>query len=272
MVDRFDRNRVKAFHDIPEEGVYVYNGNSIKNDRVATPSGEATEIIFWGGFYLNCEEDFASAIVHNNADTLKHLTYFPGRTKGGCMIRPLYFQGDRGGKVLFPVLESISMCLHTGVGNLYGWGYIAPQLNTIDLLIDPLHGLSYHADWPYVRGVPVTLLGHYPKLERIRAFIAAEDDTRERKKHLWAVLNTPKKCSWDVKRVLLIGAMKEDSATCILASLPLELIALIVEFLCEDWSIEVVNSSYQKENEQLQKLFKESFFHFEEKLKHKSVW
>ena len=265
------RESVKAFHDVPEEGVFVFNGNSISKARKFTTAG-AKEIILWGGAYLNCGESHASSFIYNNSKTLKHLTYFPGRTKGGCMIRPLYFKGDRGGKVLFPMLESISLCIHTGVGDLYGWGYIAPELNTINLLIDRNHNLSWHADWPYVHGVPSKLLHNYPKLDQIRVFIAAENDTENRKKDLWAVLNTPKKCSWDIKRLLLIGAIKEDSSTCILATLPLELIALIMGFLDEDWSIELVNTLYHKENEQLQSSFKESFFHFDEKLQRKSRW
>jgi len=200
--------------------------------------GGLQELIFWGGDFLNVEEDLASRFVDSNSSDLQKLTYFPKRTKGGAMIRPKYHEGDRGTKVLFPKLESISICVHTWVDNLYAYGYDAPNLKHIELLVDPEMPSSSRFDgWQHISRAPKKSLRHYPLLKDITVMIASQSDAT-RQKQIWAKLHSPEYVSWSVVRVLFIGALKESPEECHLARIPIELVSMIAKFLFVDWRIE----------------------------------
>ena len=53
------------------------------------------EVVVWGGIVANCAEDGLSLVIDQNAATLESLCYCPDRTKGGVLVRPKYYQGDR---------------------------------------------------------------------------------------------------------------------------------------------------------------------------------
>jgi len=161
------------------------------------------------------------------------------------MIRPKYYKGDRGGIVHFPLLKQISLCIHTGVSYLPEWGYNAPELQHIVLLIDPEFA-RFPSRWQMLKTAQRNF-NTYKKLETITAVIASNND-QTRKITPWEVLRTPKIISWEIARLLFIGKMKEGE-DCGFSKLPMELIHQIVGWLSEGWQIDTLNSDLPKEFE-----------------------
>eukprot|EP00746_Dinoflagellata_sp_MGD_P005104 gnl/MRDRNA2_/MRDRNA2_109883_c0_seq1.p1 gnl/MRDRNA2_/MRDRNA2_109883_c0~~gnl/MRDRNA2_/MRDRNA2_109883_c0_seq1.p1 ORF type:complete len:343 (+),score=39.69 gnl/MRDRNA2_/MRDRNA2_109883_c0_seq1:79-1107(+) len=71
------------------------------------------KIVVWGGQVFNCGESDLSQLVDKNRHSLQELIYLPEETKGGVMIRPKYYQGDRRGVVAFPKLREMTIKLNS---------------------------------------------------------------------------------------------------------------------------------------------------------------
>eukprot|EP01102_Stenamoeba_stenopodia_P000611 TRINITY_DN10589_c0_g1_i1.p1 TRINITY_DN10589_c0_g1~~TRINITY_DN10589_c0_g1_i1.p1 ORF type:complete len:364 (+),score=74.11 TRINITY_DN10589_c0_g1_i1:165-1094(+) len=256
--------------------------NNAKRRRVVK------ELVFWGGNFLNCQEDDAAYLVDHNALVLEKLTYFPNGTKGGALIRPKYYRGDRTSVVLFPKLVELSIPLHTGAYNTYVWGYNAPSLKHIQLLIDPKYGeeRAARSKWRIANKAPAIALKSYPKLRDITAVVSMEKDTT-RVRTPWAVLHTPRRSPWEVLRLLFIAYHKGDRgynmATAYepstnvgstspsasesfspLTLMPLEVIHHIIDYLWLDWSIERLNSFESTKREEYFPNLPDDFFVLQE--------
>eukprot|EP01102_Stenamoeba_stenopodia_P007415 TRINITY_DN2074_c0_g6_i1.p1 TRINITY_DN2074_c0_g6~~TRINITY_DN2074_c0_g6_i1.p1 ORF type:complete len:368 (-),score=73.87 TRINITY_DN2074_c0_g6_i1:56-1015(-) len=259
----------------------------------------ARELVFWGGDFLNNSEFNTSLIVHRCALVLERLSFLPRYTKGGAMIRPKYYEGNRTSIVHFPRLTHLSIPFHTYVENPFEWGYDAPSLKHIELLIDPEHvsiseSAYYFHDyiqvWQRPDKVPTALLAHYPELRDITAVIARVDD-KTRTRIPWAILHTPRRESWDVVRLLFIAFHKEQldersenqvgregevkgevidgelttaraakEMKCLLSILPLEVIHKIVDYLWRGWRVERLPFLDAKQREELVPHINDSFF------------
>lgn len=91
------------------------------------------ELVVWGGMVANCAEDALSRVVDCSAETLRSVTYCPDRTKGGVLIRPKYYQGDRCGRAVFPRLTDLAIRLEPALLPVeFGWS--TPELQHLRLL------------------------------------------------------------------------------------------------------------------------------------------
>jgi len=95
-----------------------------------------TSLRVWGGIVANCAEHELSALVDENAASLRSVLYMPQRTKGGVLIRPKYYCGDRVGRTTFPVLKALAIrCSPALLPADYGW--VTPALEELTILVDP---------------------------------------------------------------------------------------------------------------------------------------
>lgn len=101
----------------------------------------------WGGCVNNCGEHTVSGVVDRHAATLRRATYCPDRTKGGVLVRPKYYRGDRGGTAIFPVLTDLTIRLEPSVfPSRYGW--ITPALRRLRLVaVTRARGTWTHGGW-----------------------------------------------------------------------------------------------------------------------------
>jgi len=201
------------------------------------------EFFVVGGEMLNNGETDASYLVHHQKDNLERVIYLPTRTKGGAFVRPHYFELDRAGRDTFTNLRDIC-CSIDAQPDVYGWD--APQLRRLVLAWpraespsaddakkmaeeENVSPLQFHdADLRFGTETLLRLARSYPALEEIDlgGFRFHSDATC--RLHLVHRFLTPVRLSWEVHRVLLLGVLKEHSAHCPMARLPLELVNVIL--------------------------------------------
>jgi len=103
------------------------------NNLFRTKAKDVEELVVWGGIVANCGEDVLAKLVDACAAQLRRVVYCPDRTKGGCLIRPKYYLGNRGGKQTFPRLLELSIRLEPVLlPRQFGW--ITPALRQLHLL------------------------------------------------------------------------------------------------------------------------------------------
>mmetsp|Transcript_54947 Transcript_54947/g.170517 ORF Transcript_54947/g.170517 Transcript_54947/m.170517 type:complete len:330 (+) Transcript_54947:62-1051(+) len=104
-----------------------------ENYGFRTKSRDVEELVVWGGVVANCAEDCLSNVVDGCSEKLRRVVYCPDRTKGGCLIRPKYHEGDRGTSKVFPQLTDLTIRLYPVLlPGQYGW--ITPSLRRLRLL------------------------------------------------------------------------------------------------------------------------------------------
>ncbi|KAH3742842.1 hypothetical protein Pelo_15760 [Pelomyxa schiedti] len=108
---------------------------STPSSSSSTPSGGTFGVVVWNGMCANVAESSLSYLVHHCAPALASLTYFPGRTKGGMMLRPRYHLGQRTGRVQFGALTALAM--RAGLGTPRQWGWVCPALRRLVLVRPP---------------------------------------------------------------------------------------------------------------------------------------
>merc|ERR1712039_1130895 len=133
------------------------------------------------------------------------MTYCPDRTKGGCLVRPHYYRGDRGGQATFPQVTDLAIRLEPVLlPTEYGW--ITPGLLRLRLLCV----ISTYAvpQGQYVasrcrmpsraalrrwldKGLPRKMLSTCPELESITIALCSTETIR-RKQTDWIVILPPK--------------------------------------------------------------------------------
>ena len=124
-----------------------------------------------GGYRYNWGEDEDSKFVFGNVNTLTSVTYWPDCTKGGDLVRPFYWKGDRKTALEFPVLKTLKVTAWASNPRHFGW--IAPELETLGILrLERCEHYGFsNACTPYTRADLITDLKEaYPKLKTIQFY------------------------------------------------------------------------------------------------------
>jgi len=242
---------------VPEEGVIEYiqcdNGGFRPDPARAC---DIRRLIVWGGCVANIGEDNLSRFVDAGAEVLEHMTYIPDRTKGGVLIRPKYYRGDRGGQQVFPRLTELTIRLSPVLLPLES-GWLMPGLQRLRLLVD-VKGETLKGGVPCAlqsdlrtwlglqrrrRCLPNVMMTACPELDSISiALGSTQDETQEQTD--WFVMKPPRLVPWEVHRLLLLpilhreqgGDRPEDDIeqrpeASSLASLTLPLLDVVLSFL-----------------------------------------
>jgi len=212
------------------------------------------ELIVWGGVVANCGEDNLSSLVFKNSEILETVVYCPDRTKGGCLIRPGYFRGDRSLELEFGKLRDLSIRLSPALlPQEYGW--ITPELRHLRLLsvitalqcsrdggnrgtsdsrLPDCHSLRRWLSVSTKDDLPCALLAACPKLESITIALCSTADTQCTQTD-WIELLPPKPLPWSTQKLLLLPLLKPASqnkgAVSPLSSLCLNIVKIIFAFL-----------------------------------------
>ena len=72
---------------------FLNSGKKVHGDGI----NRITHLGVYNGEVLNCGEDALSYMVDASRENLRSVVYCPNHTKGGCIIRPKYHEGDRSG-------------------------------------------------------------------------------------------------------------------------------------------------------------------------------
>mmetsp|Transcript_26229 Transcript_26229/g.61530 ORF Transcript_26229/g.61530 Transcript_26229/m.61530 type:complete len:247 (-) Transcript_26229:956-1696(-) len=114
---------------------YRHDDEELGDDDRTGPKPHIDKLVVWGGTVANCAESALSSIVDQEAKFLREVVYAPSRTKGGCLVRPKYHMGDRGGRQTFPRLERMTIRARPALlPSRYGWD--APSLTRLNVLVD----------------------------------------------------------------------------------------------------------------------------------------
>mmetsp|Transcript_14815 Transcript_14815/g.22306 ORF Transcript_14815/g.22306 Transcript_14815/m.22306 type:complete len:224 (-) Transcript_14815:126-797(-) len=184
-----------------------------------------TRMSVWGGVIANCGEDRVSELVYQSRDTLEVFLYYPRSTKGGVMVRPLYFQGNRCGRVVFSVLTELTMPWNAikYTMSLQKFGWITPKLKSLTILhpsTSPFQSVELSS--------LLSITQEAPELEIIRIGIANYSDLNNIEEY--ATILPAVSLSWDKKRLLLLAMAKESHTSCPLAKLPKDTMRDILMF------------------------------------------
>lgn len=202
---------------------------------VHSPSiSSSLEVTIWGGTVANCAESDISMCLFKYREHLRKIIYFPSRTKGGVMIRPLYFRGDRQGHCEYKNLTDLTMPF-IGLGlfpERFGW--IIPDLRYLTFIID---SRRYNKEgFKYDLEIFQTLFQQYSNLKMIQIKKASPDD-QDMLMHPMVKARCPVVLEYNVK-ILLFLAIKENSKTCPFSQFPLELMKTLLSYLCSKSIIE----------------------------------
>jgi len=217
----------------PSQGLLMYI-HAENYDFRSEDAGKIEQLVVWGGEVANRAEDDLSKVVDRSAGTLRSVTYCPDRTKGGVLVRPKYYRGDRGGEQVFPQLTDLAIRLEPVLlPREYGW--ITPGLRHLRLLC-MTHGLQRSRDeyggkpdfrLPNRRciqawlgqerqelerqSLPQELLASCPNLESITIALAAAED-EDYTGTDWFLLLPAKPVPWSVHRLLLLAVLKPSDS------------------------------------------------------------
>lgn len=222
----------------------------------STEDQQCDDLIVWGGVVANNGEDQLSRIVDSSRHRLRSITYCPDRTKGGCLVRPKYHVGDRGGKVLFPQLTDMTIRLSPSLlPDSHGW--IMPNLRRLRLIAvisasfrqrDIYGRTEVDRELPSIqclrkwlktgaRAFPEQLLEACPHLECITVAFASTAEA-DRQEIDWVDLLPSQSVPWSVCRLLLLAVLKphhvsmsEASVASPLSSLDIQLASTVLSFL-----------------------------------------
>ncbi len=171
------------FIDDSSEAVFLHRHNDFCHLE-CTVIVPLRRIVVWGGLVANMGEDVISSLLRDHAESVEEFVYFPAHTKGGNMLRPLYYKSDRCGIGTFPRLRRLQFALHMLVHVERLFLYDAP-IEELSLLIDPAlcvcsdmvsrhmhHQLQRHsASWRDPNGFCAVAFQHFPTLQRITAVL-----------------------------------------------------------------------------------------------------
>ena len=229
--------------------LFCFNpNNSIFGGREEADKHSKTlvDITIWSGFIANCGESSLSSIVLKSCDTLTRFTYFPYRTKGGSMVRPLYCRGDRAGKVVFSNLQYLAMPCHVimWTHSLAPCGWITPSLKELSLIV-PHTEIRYDRILKNIQLIKdeASLHTENPTLKTINITSGNFDDPTATQTCL-VKIECPVYLSTEIISLLLLVMTKERSTSCRLAALPKDIIRYIFNMLHSSWQVD-----YSKLNE-----------------------
>lgn len=238
-------NRVLEF--IHDDNMFCLPGEQSLRFPSDASKLQCDDLIVWGGTVANNGEHRLSRIVDANCHRLQSITYCPNRTKGGCLVRPKYHVGDRGGKVEFPHLTDMTIRLSPSLfPESHGW--IMPNLRRLRLIAGSARLIDDASDRELPRiqclrrwlktGVgtyPEQLLAACPHLECITVAFAGTVEA-ERREIDWVQLLPPQSVPWSTHRLLLLAVLKphhacEASMASPLSSIDIQLARTVLSFL-----------------------------------------
>lgn len=205
------------------------------------------ELVVWGGKVANCAEHILSEMVDRQRNLLKSVTYCPAWTKGGVLIRPKYWLGNRAGTAVFPRLTRLSIRLDPSiVPQDYGW--IMPALQRLRLLhvmhsfpqedlpgaqsetcLPDRAALECWLDTTVPSSYSRRVLEASPELQSITVAVATTAGESQDSLD-WIHLAPPQPVSWDVQRLLFLVVSKPHFS-CAMSVLTMNLVSNIIKFL-----------------------------------------
>jgi len=222
------------------------NGGLSRHPRISSSRSVVgvENIIVWGGNVFNCGEDELSRFVYQNKDSLLSFTYLPIKTKGGEMLRPFYFRGDRIGKCLFPNLCELRMPLFNySTFSPLNWGWITPVLRSLCMIgtacdtFDP----TLYSLWVNLE-IPKVIVSHCPKLDIIAIGAVSPDKELQFQVHI--LIKPAKILTWEKLRLLHVILFKETIETCPVLSVLQHSanLQLVLSFLNCQWVVKEYQS------------------------------
>lgn len=217
------------------------------------------ELVVWGGFVGNCAEHSLSQTVDGQRNSLTSVTYCPSWTKGGVLIRPKYWLGNRSATAVFPSLTDLVIRLDPLIlPQDYGW--VTPALRRLRLLHimqsagqddetefdmgpqmpsqEALSRLSPEDSAQYLQRI----LEASPELESVTIALASTAAPSQEWLD-WLYIAPPRPVPWGIQRLLFI-AVQKPHGECSLSVLPPNLVASILRFLGSmTWKRHVIKPS-----------------------------
>ena len=211
-------------------------------------------IVVWGGLSANCGEEQLSRLVDSNCLTLKRMVFLPRQTKGGVLIRPKYYRGNRAGRTEFPALKfmAINYLIVRGPRQQgpYFWGWDTPSLTDLTIVSCETEFIEkYHRKVPEsvesAKFLFRTLRRNTPSLERIyfreRSIDFNKGDEEWQPLTMGATnlssdrytilsLQGPLGAKWSHIRVIL-AARGEREENCLIAKLPYSILQEITTYM-----------------------------------------
>jgi hypothetical protein len=203
------------------------------------------ELVVWGGLVANGAEQSLSQLVDGQSENLVSITYCPSWTKGGLLIRPKYWLGDRCGTAVFTRLTDLSIRLDPPIlPKDYGW--VTPALRRLRVIHttktmpedddESVEGclpdrsalnqwLNMEAGASYCQCV----LEASPNLESITISLASVAGASPEMLD-WIHLLPPRPVPWQVQRLLYLAVHKPHSS-CAMSLLTGNLLISILNFL-----------------------------------------
>eukprot|EP01084_Bolivina_argentea_P262084 443125_1 len=109
--------------------VVLVKANNRKLRDIGKLCKNVIDVIIWGGYSFNGGEAGISKMLLNRFRELERFVFIPQDHKGGRLVRPKYYNGDRSGKQTFPSLHTLGYWADIGVPKEYGW--ICPNLKKL---------------------------------------------------------------------------------------------------------------------------------------------
>eukprot|EP01036_Dinobryon_divergens_P029246 gene29246-38315_t len=175
------------------------------------------------------------------------MIFVPEKTKGGVLVRPKYYNGNRAGRAQFPALNF--MAITAEARNPYKWGWDTPSLTDLvivarDERFDSAASLSNVA-----RTTFLDIRKHSPLLQRIyfrRTAFCFDNGDKEwlpltlgagiapsRLMDAFTVLAIHGPCGadWSQVRVILAARGRSTRSDCLISKLPYNVLQYIVQFM-----------------------------------------
>lgn len=204
------------------------------------------ELVVWGGLVANCAEHSLSELIDRQQSILTSVTYCPSWTKGGVLVRPKYWLGNRCGTAVFPNLADLAIRLEPSIlPREYGW--VMPGLRRLRLLhitqsipqeesgeaveayLPNPAALQHWLDTTSPSSYSRRVLESSPCLESITIALASTAG-RDQESSDWIRLVPPLPVPSAIQRLLLVAVCKPQGS-CAMSVLTVNLISNIINFL-----------------------------------------
>jgi hypothetical protein len=204
------------------------------------PSAEY-KVVVWGGCVANCAEDSLSEAVYDIRDRIISFLYFPSRTKGGVVMRPLYFKGNRNGSCVYPNLRNLTLPLlrYSSLSfSVKSFGYEVPSLEHLAFITSDSRIESISPEWTDL-SIPERILIEHPRIKSIQIVFGLFSKPM--------VMNPiisfypPQMLGWEVCRVLFLG-IRQQHDNSPFAKLSSDLLRMIIGMINHSWIVKVYPS------------------------------
>ena len=180
------------------------------------------------------------------------MVFFPDYTKGGKLVRPKYYKGNRDGRATFPVLNF--MAINAVVGNPFRYGWDMPSLRDLVFLARDggFDNASTLQNIALKKFLDIRI--HCPLLDRIYFRKSSPSFNGRDEEWLPLTLDAPQPllmdaytvlivhgpcgADWSQARVILAARGTSSSSDCLISKLPYNVLQYIVQFMGRGFSFE----------------------------------